>query len=260
MKKNAVLWLLFAFLGLGAFWACDDDNDNEYLNVYQSIVTVTVDNSANTFYLTTEKGNKLVPDNQSSWLSDVSNGQKAIATFTIVSGSAPTYTINLVDLQTVLTKSAILYTTAADTAGNVQLERPWYPGVIRDVWYTAGQDTGYVNIVFSSIFFSDVTYVNLIADQIPPVVNPSAGILTLRFVVKNTGAQILPPSTARGIVAFAIPLSKLSGVSTLQLQYQNFNNNPQTINLNISSSSSSSMYSTEFSTVNDNSKNIEQIE
>ncbi|MDO5571806.1 MAG: hypothetical protein Q4F97_10150 [Bacteroidales bacterium] len=246
MKKNVLVWILFALIGGLFVVACDDNDDDDY--IYQSIVTVTVDQAAtgNSFYLTTEKGNKLTPDNQSQWLTDIANGKRAVAYFTIKSGSAPSYTIDLLALKPILTKSVWVMDTA--NVDSIVVAKK-YPGPILEAWYQGG----YINIFFRYYWVDAPVYVNLVKSEVTFVTsggetdtiasttpNPTGGVLSLEFIVNLNNRWILPPQWTNSIASFAIPadVASIAGVTTIKILYYDRNANPQYYTLPVNQTSS----------------------
>lgn len=248
MKRNAIMWgLISLIIGLTAFWSCDDNDDDDIL--YRSFAMVQMDgDSPTTFTLKTERGNILTPHNPSSFISSLTNGEWVIATFYIKNGSAPNYTVELLATQQVLTKSYWVMTTS-NVDSTVVATRD--PGAIRNAWLVRGATSSYINVMFTTNWFSGPTYVNLVQnnttvsgnDTIASTTpNPNAGVWTLDFITTYTGAQILPPQISRGIVSFILPTSSLEGLTMIKINYTNFKREliPYTINLSSAPSSFSS--------------------
>jgi hypothetical protein len=245
--------MLFALMG-GLFVVACDDNDDKKDYIYQSIVTITVDQAStgNTFYLTTEKGNKLTPINQSMWVSNISNGQRALAYFVIESGSAPSYTIDLLALKPILTKSVWVMDTANVDSIVVANQ---YPGPILDAWYK----DGFINVFFRYYWVDARVYVNLVksevafvttngvTDTVPSAVpNPLNGELSLQFIVNLNNMWLFPPQWTNSIASFAVPaaVANMSTVTSIKILYYDFNANQKYYTLPVNKNTSN-FYETE---------------
>ena len=243
MKRNAIVWGLISLLvGLTAFWACDD-NDDEKDYIYQSFAMVTLDEANNSFTLTTEKGNTLTPTNAAVYVNKVTNGEWVIATFRDVTGTAPSYSIYLLNVEKILTKPVwTMTTTNVDSA--VVASRD--PGYVLRAWAVKGKSLGYVNILFTSFWMSEPTYVNLVKNETTVVdgdtvasttPNPVNGVLTLDFIATYQGAQILPPQRANGVASFTVPVSELANLKTIVINFTDFNLVQKTYTVTVSDAS-----------------------
>ncbi|MEG2181315.1 MAG: hypothetical protein RRZ66_12205 [Bacteroidales bacterium] len=243
MKRNAIVWGLISLLiGLTAFWACDDNDDDDRDRIYQSFAMVQLDEANNTFTLKTEKGNTLTPTNASVYVSKVVNGEWVIATFKDVVGTAPALSVYLLNLEKVLTKP--VWDMTVDNVDSVVVKKR-DPGYIDRAWVVTNGDLGYINILFHSFWMSEPIFVNLVqnntmvvdesaeAKAVPAVKkdtvpsdlpNPNAGVWTLDFITTYQGALILPPQRANGIASFTVPATKLAGITKIVINYTDFNN------------------------------------
>lgn len=230
MKRNAIVWGLISLLvGLTAFWACDDNDDDNKDRIYQSFAMVQLDEANNTFTLKTEKGNTLTPTNASVYVSKVVNGEWVIATFKDVVGTAPAFSVYLLNIEKVLTKPVWDMTVSNVDSAVVKTRDPGY---IDRAWVVTNGDLGYINVLFHSYWMSEPIYVNLVQNNTTVVegdtvastnLNPDAGIWTLDFITTYQGALILPPQRANGIVSFTVPATKLAGLTKIIINYTDFN-------------------------------------
>lgn len=264
MRRNAIVWgLISLVISLGAFWACDDNDDHED-RIYQSFAMVQLDETNNTFTLKTEKGNTLTPTNASVYVNKVTNGEWVIATFRDVTGSAPAFNVFLLNLEKILTKPVWVMDTA-NVDSVVVKERD--PGVIQKAWVVKGSSLAYINVTFTSYFMSAPIYVNLVQnntqvvnnDTVPSTaLNPVSGVWTLDFITTYQGAQILPPQTAFGVVSFTVPLSQIEGLTKIVINYTNGNLKQQQYTVNVSNANT--FVATEFDAATPIKEQVLQIE
>ena len=230
MRRNAIVWSVISlFVCLTAFWACNDDDDKD--DVYQSFAYVALDEGSSTFSLVTEKGNTLIPDNPSVYINTVKNGEWVIATYRDVKGDAGKYTVDVLYLQQVLTKPVWTMTTAnVDSAVVSQRD----PSPIADAWVVEGRDYGYINVVFSTIWMSEPTAINLVQNNTTvsgtdtiasTAVNPNGGTWTLDLIAKYSGGAFQPTQRVPGVVSFTVPLDSLENISTIVINYTDYNLN-----------------------------------
>lgn len=239
MKRNAIVFgLITLLIGLTTFWSCDDNDDKDV--IYQSFALVSLDQANNTFTLTTEKGNVLTPTNANVFVNKVTDGEWVIATFRDLTGAAPAYNMYLLSLDKVLTKP--VWEMTVDNVDSVVVESR-DPGYILKSWAVKGEDLAYVNVLFTSWWMSEPTYVNLVknetmvqdGDTVPSTKpNPDAGVLTLDFITTYNGAQILPPQRSNGVVSFTMPLPDLANVDKIVINFTNFDGRLQQYNVTVS--------------------------
>ncbi|MEG1617726.1 MAG: hypothetical protein RR202_12850 [Bacteroidales bacterium] len=232
MKQKAILWLLVALFGGVAFWACDDNDDDDRNIVYQSFAYVSdLDETANTFNLITEKGNTLVPENPGGWVKNLSNGQWVLATFTINSQPSSTkYNIYLLALQEVTTKSIV----KVDQDSLNSLYTNADPASVYEAWVVKGATNGYINMVFRSNWFSLPPVAELVQDTTAAQVS---GVLNYTLIVDYNGGQLLPPQVKRYIISYMLPTTDLAGINTIKINFKGLNFNPGVYTITVGNTS-----------------------
>lgn len=221
--KKIFMFALVAILSV-TFVACNDDDDDN-VEWYTSLVTVDVPNSADApawfpiggqqpFYLTKDNGQTLYPASINSFLIGyrLNDQNRAIASYFILAGKKEGYdkNIQLIDISNVLTKP--IYTLTADTAQNSVL-RGANPISIHKAW----TGDGFINIIFDyKASPGSVHYINLIVDQENgPNPNPNGDSWYLDFVHDTKGDT--GNRTFRGIVSFKIPEDLSADVTMIKI-------------------------------------------
>lgn len=252
--KNAVLGIIFILLGSLSFFSCDKDEDNRYEEFYHNIVTIVMNDDNNSFYLVTDKGNKLMPTDPTPWFSTLKDGGRGTVLFNIVGGAAPQFLINLISFDPLLTKA--VWTVTPENADTAVIDRK-DPGMIIDAWYTYNTELAYVTVVFKTQAFSGTAYVNLIQDntvtvdgtvETTSVENPTTeGVWNLNFITKYPENDLAQGWTMQSMASFVVDHTLIAErkVETIALYYYDMSGAMQVYDVKLKDSASN-LYDVDF--------------
>lgn len=262
--KNAVSGIIFVLLGCLSFFSCDKDEDNRYEEFYHNIVTVVMDDDDNSFYLVTDKGNKLMPTDPTPWFSNLKDGGRGTVLFNILGGAAPQFLINLISFDPVLTKP--VWTVTPENADTAVIDRK-DPGLIIDAWYTYNTELAYVTVVFKTHVFAGAAYVNLVQDntvtvdgvvETTPVENPTPdGVWNLNFITKYSADNLVQGWTMQNMASFIVDHSLIAErkVEKIALYYYDMSGALQVYDVTLKDSVSN-LYDVDFGKDTDNASPV----
>ncbi len=150
MKK-----LILVIMAIVSLISCSDDRDNYYNDSRIDIATVENPENATKFYLKLDNDKVLYTSLSELKYYKPKDGQRIVAKYIVLSSTADTTQIQLLDVYEVLTKDVYkIKPEEQDSIGDDKIN-------IRDIW--VGSD--YLNVEFDYPGYNKVHFINLVSDS-----------------------------------------------------------------------------------------------